>query len=123
VPDQSLNGLDLAEVEGILAAGVRVLPVLQQPAGDGGHAGVAGLAPSIDPFTDAIDEIKLDGADRVVPRVENLVTRWSSPGLELQLVVALAQPVVRRAHERRIDNQGSCRTHDEVLSLSSAVLR
>ena len=53
----------------------------------------------IDPLADAIDEIKRDGADRVVARVENLVTRRPSPFLELQPVVTLAQPVVRWALE------------------------
>ena len=92
------------------------MPVFKQLAGHRGDAGITSITPRIDTLTDAIDQIKLNSSNRVSSGVENLVARRTTPGHQLQLVVALALPVVRRPLEGRTDDQGLGFAHSTPLS-------
>ena len=104
-PDQRLDRLQLAEVERVLP-GLAVMPVFQQLAGDDGDAGPAGVAPGIDAGPDGVDQIQDLGPLGVVAGVEDLVARRPPLGLDLQLAALALDPVLRRADEGRVDDQG-----------------
>ena len=59
-PYQRLGGLELAEEKPADVKFLRVGPVIQQALGDGGYAGIPGLAPSLHPLPDLIDQRDFD---------------------------------------------------------------
>ena len=66
-PDQRLDGFELAEEKPVIAL-LGVVPVLKQPLGDPGHAGVARFAPRLDPRPDLVDGVYGDEQAGVVER-------------------------------------------------------
>lgn len=105
MPDQCFDGFDLAEIERVQAAGLRVAPVLQQLARHGGHARVAGRAPGIDPLADPVDEFQFDTANRVVAGVEDLVAGGAAAFPKFKPMIAGPQPVMGGALEGGADDQ------------------
>src|SRR5690606_12629459 len=89
VPDQRLDRFELAEVEGVLPADLLVLPVCEQLPRHRRHARIAGRPPRIHALADAVDEVELDTADRVVAGVENLVAGRATTIDQFELAVAL----------------------------------
>jgi len=109
-PDQRLDRLHLAEEEAALVELLRVLPVLQQAAGDARDAGVAGLSPGLHPRADLVHEGDLAEDARVIKGLRGArgdhVARWPPPLHEVeQLGRRVVTPVAHRLLIGRVDDQ------------------
>ena len=111
LPDQRLDGFELAEIEGVQAPGSPITPMLEQLPGDGGHARIVGRTPFIDALADTVDQLQLDATDGVVAGVEDLVACRPSALDQFEPAVAGALPVVGRSLEWRADDQGALVGH------------
>ncbi len=104
-PDQGFDRFQLAEVERVLPR-LAVVPVFQQLAGDDGHAGPARLAPGVDASADGVDQIQHLRPLGVVAGVEDLVARRAALGLDFKLATLALDPMLSRADEWRVDDEG-----------------
>ena len=87
-------------------AGLLVVPVLEQATGHAGDARKACLAPFIDAWADAIDEIKGLYPPGVGTGVDDLITSWSPALHHLEHTAkAVLTPMLLRRLVRRIDDQ------------------
>ncbi len=105
-PDQRLDRLDLAEVEGMHARR-GVAPVLQQPARNGRRTRIAGRAPGVDPAANLIDARKLLAAPGVVADVEDFVAGRPAAGGFDQRPSPVRPPMAGRCGIRGVEDQGS----------------
>src|SRR5690606_12104982 len=128
VPDQGFDGLQLAEIEGVGAIGLRIPPMFEQGAGDGCDARVVGITPGVNTLANAVNEIKLNAPDRVVPGIEYLVAGRTASFGELEPGTAEAAPVMRRTLEWRVDDQRlglshATRPQSRLITLSDSMPR
>ena len=104
-PDEGLNGLQLAEIEGIFPRSL-IVPVLQQFAGDDGHARAARLAPRLDTAANPVDLIQWQSALGVVARIKNFRAGGPAPWLDDEIAAWVFAPMLLRAGKGGIDDQG-----------------
>ncbi len=104
-PDQRLDGLQLAEVEGQLA-GAAIQPVFQQAARDGGHARITGRTPSNDAPANFIDLPKAFRATGVVAHIEDFIARRPAFLAQAQSAISRLLPMAGRRVVGRVDDQG-----------------
>src|SRR3546814_1545002 len=103
LPDQGLDRLDLAEVER-QRAGLVLLPVFKQAAGDLGDPGIVRTPPLLDTFADTVDELEFLRPLGVVPGVEDLVGRRAATVNQVQRSTRPLLPVPRRRFIKRVDD-------------------
>ncbi len=103
-PNQGFDGFQLAEVKRIFPCSPFV-PVLEQAACHGGHAGIVRQAPFREPPADALREFQGYEAVGVVARVGDEIPRRTSFLDQFETFIRSLPPVTLRRVVRRIDDQ------------------
>jgi hypothetical protein len=119
-PDERLHRFQLAE-EKLMLALVGIVPVLQQPLGDAGHAGIARFSPRLHTWTDLIDPRDLNEYSGIVEgfgalRRDDVTGRTPTVFLIEGPALAIIAPVMFGLFVRRVDDQmiNACTGHRRV---------